>query len=195
MKYISSINSKINKVVKKHKLYSLLDVAYFILLLFGFHFVWKYWETELDFRFFSDSSILTPIFNYLTWLLFQTSNFFLEYLLKGSYIIEDKAWYFDNGGYIKIVDGCSGLKASLQFITIILLVRGPFKDKIWFIPAGILILFIANIVRIIGLDLIVYFKSSFYHFTHQYVFRPFFYGVIFVLWVVWIEKFKNRRQQ
>ena len=120
MKYISSINSKINKVVKKHKLYSLIDVAYFILLLFGFHFVWRYWETELDFRFFSDSSILTPIFNYLTWLLFQTSNFFLEYLLKGSYIIEDKAWYFDNGGYIKIVDGCSGLKASLQFITIIL---------------------------------------------------------------------------
>jgi len=195
MKYISSINSKINKVVKKHKLYSLLDVAYFILLLFGFHFVWKYWQNEFDFRFFTDKSIFILVYKFLTHITFYTTDVFLAAILEGHYYTENLTWYFDNGSSIEIVDGCSGLKAYIQFIIIILFFPGPIKSKFWFIPTGVIILFITNIIRVIGLDVIIYYFNSYWGIAHDHLQKAFFYGVIFLLWVIWVEKFKNRRQQ
>jgi exosortase family protein XrtF len=179
--------------IKKNKLAPIIDVIYFAILLLGFHYIWKYWESELEFRFFTDKSIFIPVFEFLTNIVFNTSDIFLSFLVKDHYYIEKLTWHFDNGGYIAIVDGCSGLKASIQFIVIILLFPGPWKHKAWFIPTGLIVLFIANIIRIVGLSLIVYYHNSWYSFTHDFVFRPFFYGVIFLMWIVWVEKFKNRR--
>ncbi len=179
--------------IKKHKLQPIVDVVYFAILLFGFHFIWKFWQNEFDFRFFTDKSIFIPVYKFLTVLTFCTTDMFLAIILDGHYYIENLTWYFDNGSAITIVDGCSGLKAYMQFIVIILFFPGPGKHKIWFIPIGLIILFITNITRLIGLDIIIYYYNSIWGLAHDHLQKAFFYGVIFLLWVVWVEKFRNRR--
>lgn len=179
--------------VEKNKLQPIVDVVYFTILLLGFHYIWKYWESDLGFRLFTEDSIFIPVFDFLTNLVFNTSDIFLSFLLKDHYYIANLTWYFDAGGYVAIIDGCSGLKASIQFVTIILFFPGKWRHKLWFIPTGLIILFISNIIRIVGLSLVVYYYNSYYIFTHDYIFRPFFYGVIFLMWIIWVEKFKTRR--
>jgi len=184
-------HNKIKTFILKNKIQPLFDVLYFAILLLGFHFLWKYWENSWNFRLFSEESIFIPIFHFLTRLVFNSADFFISFLLKGHFHLIGLSWHFDNGGYIEIVDGCSGLKAFFQFIVIILFSSGPWRHKIWYIPMGLVILFISNIIRIIGLLLVVYYYQTAYAFAHNYFFRPFFYGVIFLLWVIWVEYFKN----
>ncbi len=181
----------LKEFVEKHRLKPVVDVVWFAVLLFGFHFLWKYWENSWDFRLFTDQSIFIPVFDFLTKLVFNTSDFFISHLLKGHYTIYGLSWHFDNGGYVEIIDGCSGLKAFFQFFVIIVLFPGPWKTKRWYIPAGFVVLFVANIFRIVGLSWVVYYFQSAYSFAHNYVFRPFFYGIIFLLWVIWVEYYRD----
>lgn len=190
---IKEYYNKYKILIKKYKLKSIVDVVYFAILLFGFHFIWKFWQNEFDFRFFTDKSIFIPVYKFLTYITFHATDIFLAIILDGHYSIENLTWYFDNGSSITIVDGCSGLKAYMQFTIIILFFPGPIKSKIWFIPTGLIILFITNIIRLIGLDIIVYYFNAYWGLAHDHLQKAFFYGVIFLLWVIWVEKFKNRK--
>ncbi len=181
----------LKEFVEKNRLKPMVDVVWFAVLLFGFHFLWKYWENSWDFRLFTDQSIFIPVFDFLTKLVFNVSDYFVSFFLGSHYKIIGHTWHFENGGYVEIVNGCSGLKASFQYIVIILFFSGPFKHKLWYIPMGLILLFIGNIIRITGLTLVVFYYSSYYLFTHNYIFRPFFYGIIFILWVIWVEYFRD----
>ena len=181
--------------IRKNKIQPIVDVVWFSVLLLGFHFLWRYWEQTYHFRFFTDENIFRPVYDILTFWVFNVSDVVLSVIIgREHYYSNHLTWYFENGGYIAIIDGCSGLKASFQFIVIILFFQGPWKHKIWYIPLGLFILFLSNIVRIVGLSLVVFHYNSYFAFAHDYLFRPFFYGMIFLLWIVWVERFKNRKK-
>ena len=86
------------------------------------------------------------------------------------------------------VDGsCSGLKQMLQFALLILPLPGPWRHKAWFIPAGILMVHLTNVLRVSGLCWVMLKDPSLFDFFHDYVFRGLFYIVIFAMWLAWTE--------
>lgn len=64
--------------------------------------------------------------------------------------------------------------------------------KLWFIPLGVIIVHLTNVIRVVGLAMVMNYWPQHWDFSHDYVFRPLFYVVIFVLWVIWVERLKDK---
>lgn len=161
----------------------LFDLIWFIIILFGFHYLWKYWEANFDFHIFG-YPVLRGLYDNLLGIVFSESTYVLDNILGISFTSNNYKFYFDNGTTISIVYGCTGVKASIQFIILILLFRGNFAKKLIFILIGLIIIHIVNLARIVGLSLVMINWVDLFELFHQNIFRPIFYAVIFLLWVI-----------
>ena len=99
---------------------------------------------------------------------------------------------FDQGGYVCIGTGCSGLELFLVFTAFIFLLGGRWKDKAWFILMGCAIVLFLNIVRIIALSVVYYHTPQYLQFNHKYTFVLIIYAAIFYLWIIWLRRFANK---
>lgn len=90
-----------------------------------------------------------------------------------------------------IADSCSGLDLFALFSIFIIAYPGSIKNKFIFIPFGLLIIHMANIIRIIALCLVTLYAPETLDFNHHYTFTIFVYSIIFILWIVWVNKYTN----
>jgi exosortase/archaeosortase family protein len=119
---------------------------------------------------------------------------------------------------------CTGITQMLQFAVIMAFYYGPVKKKLWYIPLSMLILNVINIARIVASAILtengfpqwfvnfnewyhstqwVDSATSYYKFYvdwfqlfHQDLFRWLYYnGVIFVLWLIWQERYNQPYQR
>ena len=84
---------------------------------------------------------------------------------------------------------CSGLKQFYQAFFLLLLYPGVTRHKIWYIPMALLVMHLVNIFRVVMLSLTMVYAYQHWDFIHDWVLRPFFYVVLFGLWVIWDQKF------
>jgi len=69
------------------------------------------------------------------------------------------------------------------------LFRGKVKDKAWFIPLGIFVIFLLNLFRLVSLSILMtQLSETTYQVYHRYVFLVITYGAI--LWMVfwWMDR-------
>ncbi len=106
---------------------------------------------------------------------------------------------FDNGGGTTIVWGCSGFKQMFIWFWLIFTVRNVpnstskahlWLRKLWYIPLGWLCCYAFNILRIFLICLLIENHPAWFHPLHDYFFKYLFYGMLFLLWVVFIEKIR-----
>ncbi len=84
---------------------------------------------------------------------------------------------------------CDGLELYVIFLIFIVAFPGPWKKKLWFIPTGFLVIFLVNLLRVVGLIMISIHSPSSLAFNHKYTFTMLVYAVIFGLWYFWVRKF------
>jgi exosortase family protein XrtF len=101
----------------------------------------------------------------------------------------------DGSNGVWIGDSCNGLTLFAIFSIFIIAYPGPWKKKLWFIPMGILIVHVMNVIRIAALALIAYHKQEWLDFNHTYTFTFIVYFVIFLLWMWWVNKFASSQVQ
>ena len=94
-----------------------------------------------------------------------------------------------------IGSGCSGLELFLIFAGFIIIFKGNLKYKLWFVPLGLLIILILNIIRITVLAIIFYHSPQYMNFNHKYTFVFIVYGAIFLLWIWWVNRFSNIKKE
>jgi len=82
---------------------------------------------------------------------------------------------------------CNALTLFAFFSLFIIAFPGNLKQKLWFIPLGILIIHLANLVRVVGLVLISFYRPEYLEFNHTYTFTVFVYAIIFALWMWWVN--------
>jgi exosortase family protein XrtF len=92
-----------------------------------------------------------------------------------------------------IGDPCDGLTLFALFTAFILSFPGPWKHKVWFIPCGVLAIFMINVLRIAGLCMVVKYKPALLDLNHDYVFKILVYAFIFGLWMLWVNRFSSIR--
>jgi len=101
----------------------------------------------------------------------------------------------DGNNVIAIGNPCNGLVIMALYAGFIIAYPGPIKTKSIFIVAGILIIFIMNLMRVVALTFNwMYYQSSF-EFNHNYTFTFLVYAVVFIMWMVWANKFSSLKLQ
>jgi exosortase family protein XrtF len=94
-----------------------------------------------------------------------------------------------NGKYsISVFEGCNGVAIFNLFISFIVGFWGGFKKLVWFGLLGLGIIHISNLVRLLFLAQLALTNSPFFHFTHKYLFTLSIYGIVLILWYLWMNK-------
>lgn len=166
------------------------NVLLFAVIILGFHFFYRAWVHW--FHWWPIRDFMMYIRGEMSTLVFEQSLWFDRHVLGMEIVSQDQTMIFPACGYITINASCSGFKQIMQFVVLMLIFPGPWKHKLWFIPMGIIIVHLTNLFRIVGLSVITENWVEYWHFSHDNLFRPFFYVVMFFLWVWWVEKFLEK---
>jgi exosortase/archaeosortase family protein len=184
----SDTKLKAQEFIRRHRLDVFTDVIMFIIITLVIHYSYRYWANQLDY-----APVKQQVYDLegeMAELVYYPSVWFVKNVLRIEITTVDqiKTMYFSNNGYIAVNRSCSGFKQILQFVLLMLVFPGPWKRKLWFIPLGVFVVYLTNIFRITGLSVVIIVWPQYWDFSHDYLFRPFFYVVIFMLWVWWVEK-------
>ncbi len=88
-----------------------------------------------------------------------------------------------------IVGGpCDGLVLYTLLVGFVLAYPGPARRRLWFIPMGIVVLWLLNVVRIVALALNQRYSPDTFYFNHHYAFSAIAYLVLCGLWVLWARQ-------
>jgi exosortase family protein XrtF len=94
------------------------------------------------------------------------------------------------GKYIsRIIEGCNAISVIILFISFVIAFTGKFKNTTLFIILGIVLIHILNIARIALLCVALYHLPKYEHLFHGVIFPLVIYGVVFLLWVIWVNKY------
>lgn len=171
-----------------------INVGLFILLIISFHFLYLGWQA-LDYWPFGKT-----VAKLMVWsvnMVYNQSCYVLDRVLHINITtissIRLIAAINTDGDLARVVVApeCASLKQWMHWLFLMILFPGSWKHKLWYIPAGLVIIEWTNVIRICGILLMqIPFPNSF-HIAHDYIFKVFFYLVIFLMWVLWVEKFYN----
>lgn len=97
--------------------------------------------------------------------------------------------FINNISLVRIVEGCNAISVMILFISFIVAFSGKWLNTILFVSLGILLIHILNVARIATLILGLLYYPEYEHLMHDILFPLIIYGVVFVLWALWINKF------
>jgi exosortase/archaeosortase family protein len=173
------------------------NVLLFLVLLFSFHYIYLWW-TGIDFYPFHTQ--VYDLFDWSSALVFKQSAWVLEHVfnIEITTDAQQTIWVTSTNGnpaYVRVTPACTSLKQWMHWIFLMLLFPGPWKQKLWFIPLGLVVIHFVNVFRIFGLGLtLIPWPYQFDNF-HDYFFKTIFYFIIFLMWVVWVEFFENPKKE
>jgi len=162
-------------------------IAMFIGITLVIHYVFRIWAYQLNFvpvtSWVADARI------WLSELAFRNTGAVLSFLGL-DFTTANNTFIFESGNWLAINTGCSGVKQFLQAFFLYLLYPGKIKHKLWFVPLAMVLMHVANIIRLTGVGLTMYWRPEWFDFSHDYVFRFTFYLILFLLWIWWEEKYR-----
>ncbi|MCV9932551.1 exosortase family protein XrtF [Flavobacterium sp. LS1R47] len=90
-----------------------------------------------------------------------------------------------------IVEGCNAISVIILFVSFIIAFSGKLKSTLLYVLGGSLFIYILNICRIASLCALLYYFPEKSHFLHGVLFPLVIYGLVFILWIVWVSKFSR----
>jgi len=123
-------------------------------------------------------------------LLFGAENLKLEQILGHPAIAVD----YNGSSAVSLFEGCNGLSVMILFFAFVFAFKGNWKDLLWFVPIGLMIIHLFNLGRLSLLIYLAHGNSPLFHFMHKYLFTLIIYAVVFGLWVVWVRRVQSAAQ-
>lgn len=98
-----------------------------------------------------------------------------------------------NEKYIaRIIEGCNSFSVIILFVSFVIAFSGRFKETFLFVFSGSILIYTVNLLRIILLTLGLYHYPEYKHVLHTVVFPTIIYGIVFLLWFYWVNRFSKR---
>lgn len=168
----------------------LTSTAYFIVVLLIVHLVWKFGFVEdvdlsgnkiLTFYGLNATAFFAPMTN---WLLNTVYSIISNFTSVAVEIRQSSIYLVSQAKSIEIVWSCTGIKQMIFFFLLILCYPKSSLHKLWYIPAGLVLVFLLNVLRI---TYIVYLcDADITRFEHLHeVSKYIFYGIMFLMWMLW----------
>lgn len=111
-------------------------------------------------------------------------------VLKHEFEPSYKILYY-NKYLARVVEGCNAISVIILFASFVFAFSSTFKRTFLFIISGSFLIFVLNILRIAFLTIALYNFPKNEHFLHDIVFPIVIYGVVFLLWIIWVLKFSG----
>jgi exosortase family protein XrtF len=89
----------------------------------------------------------------------------------------------------RMIEGCNGISVIILFISFVVSFSGKMKPTLFFILGGSLVIYVLNVARIASLCVLLYHFPKQEQILHGVFFPLFIYGIVFILWVIWVNKF------
>ena len=93
---------------------------------------------------------------------------------------------------VYIAPYCDGMVLYALFAGFVLAFPGAYRHKLWFVPLGVGLIYLVNVLRIIVLCLNHHYSHQTVDFNHHYTFTFVEYGFIFLLWIWWATRLAHR---
>ena len=95
-----------------------------------------------------------------------------------------------NGKYLsRVVEGCNAVSVMILFVAFVVAFTGKLKPTLLFIVSGIIVIHVLNVLRIALLNIALLYYPESQEILHGVIFPLFIYGVVFALWVIWVNKY------
>ncbi|MDX6181334.1 exosortase family protein XrtF [Flavobacterium sp. Fl-77] len=101
-----------------------------------------------------------------------------------------EVWY-NNVYFVRIVEGCNAVSIVILFISFVISFSGKWKSTVFFILFGVFFIYILNVIRIALLTVLLFRFPENQQFLHGVLFPLIIYGVVFILWIIWVNKFSK----
>lgn len=136
-----------------------------------------------------DQLFIREIINLCRWILDV-----MGYTTFASKEVNDvQVFGIDGSNGVWIGGPCNGITLLFLFAVFVVAYPGNIKNKLWYLPLGIFIVYSINIIRIIALALLAYYYPHYLDFNHTYTFTFLAYSAVFGLWMLWVNKFSSTK--
>lgn len=163
--------------------------------------------------FFGSYIILTLLYQaYLKFIPFE--NYYPDYITyqvaKQSYLIIEALGYetyfvkhpelpnmliaIKDRYVVRVIEGCNSLSVIILFLSFILAFSKSFKKTFFYILFGGMLIYVLNLWRIALLTLGLYYYPEHRDLMHDILFPLFIYGVVFLLWILWVKNYKLKEK-
>ena len=187
---------KLNAKQILERFYFLKGPLYFVIILLLAHFAWRYsFEEDIDLSgnlmLFLWGMDVTNFFNSVSITLTKSVYILLNNILGIDVGMFDNTIFSkESHAVINIVWSCSGIKQMFVFFCIIAFYPGSSLRKLWYVPSGLIVIAILNIIRIAMITYGTKINGAWFDPLHE-ISKYVFYGIIFLMWVIWEEKIRK----
>ncbi len=94
----------------------------------------------------------------------------------------------------RVIEGCNSVSIIILFLAFIIAFSGSFKATFIYGFVGSLLIYSINILRIIALSLLLYRYPEYQEPLHTLIFPAVIYGLVFILWVIWVRHFSHHKK-
>jgi exosortase family protein XrtF len=102
--------------------------------------------------------------------------------------------YVDGSQSVYIDHSCNAFNIQKAFLSLVLATTFRNKHLLWYIPIGVLSIFLVNVVRVWALAVIYKYAPNLLDINHKYIFTIIVYAWIFVLFLIWVNKFVQTKK-
>lgn len=184
--WLQNILSFIKTFFTDRKWEKIRAVLWFCLITVFIHIIWKFWELKL--HYFPVGEFMANAADFFNTLVFNESTWVITHILNIKITTAGNSIFCSNGAGLTLIGSCSGIKQIMQFAILMLVFPGPWKHKLWFIPLGMVIVHFTNVLRVVLLTIVADNWPTQIMYAHDNWLRIMFYVVIFILWLIWVEK-------
>lgn len=128
-----------------------------------------------------------------TWLVTKQSSAVLNLLGEETTIVANPgapsvAIQIGLRSALSVYEGCNSLNVMIVFFAFTVAFGGSIKKLGWFILLGLFLIYLVNLVRVIGLFYVAEYWPGYFYYVHKYAFTGIIYLFVLGLWWWWIEK-------
>jgi len=147
---------------------------------------------------YSDGSKFYP--DYLTNLVAKQTKSLIETIGYKSQIAPhpDEAsmkLIVNNKFVARIIEGCNSISIIILFVSFIFAYAGKVKTTLFYLLFGCVMIYAVNLIRIVILSIGLYHYPWRREILHSVIFPLIIYGLVFLLWMFWVNRFVNIKSQ
>lgn len=107
---------------------------------------------------------------------------------------KEQMWFYVNDRYVtRMVEGCNAISVLILFVAFVFaFYKG--KKTFVFVLLSLIVLYLMNVLRIAGLNIVARDHAEYSKMVHDYVFPAVIYGSVVILWLVWIKFFALKNE-
>lgn len=103
--------------------------------------------------------------------------------------------FFKEKYVARIIEGCNAVSVMILYAAFIFAFSTEWKKTGLYIIFGIVLIHILNVIRIALLASSLYYYPQYEEILHGTIFPLFIYGVVFILWILWVTKFSGHAKR